>query len=86
MFSNGTCVLRTCSGTTSSTVLYILIDFEYVHVEEAHDKVGSAIATEKTEAKKKIKETCGNQALQAGTKNNHPVNKLCDGTSITHLV
>ena len=60
----------------------ILIDFEYAHIEEAHDKIGSAIA-KKTEAKKKIKvlgQTSGNRAShQAGVKSNQPVSKVCDG-------
>ena len=60
----------------------ILIDFEFAHIEEAEDKIRSAIA-EKTEAKKKIKilgQTSGNRASrQAGIKSNQLVSsKVCD--------
>lgn len=44
----------------------ILIDFEYAHIEEEQDKIGSAIA-KKTKAKRKIKvlgQTSGNRASQ----------------------
>lgn len=60
----------------------ILIDFEYAHIEEEHDKIESAIAR-RTEAKKKIKvlgQTSGNRASsQAGVKKNQGVSKVYDG-------
>ncbi|MCJ1342494.1 hypothetical protein MMC31_000680 [Peltigera leucophlebia] len=57
----------------------ILLDFEYAHVEEAHEKIGSAIA-KKSEVKKKIKvlgQTSGNRASHQAVV--QPVSKVCDG-------